>query len=375
MAFTNNTPLRSREEMEALKEQRKKAMFANGKNAQTSIFPLNEKVNVPLDLIDLNPDNEKIFNMDMVEELSDDMNDEGFRGAIELFTKPDGRFEISAGHRRYLAQKLRGETHIPAIITERPSEPEVAKRLLSSNVHNRNLTALDMANAIEYYINQCLVPTGFKGDKIKECSRFFHKSESSIKRFMAISRMIPELQALAGDPAFPYSAFSNARTFTEEQQLTLYKQILEYQKRNPGIEVSRLHIEQTIGAIKRSSEKKHLDINTTYGLNESSIDNHTLEPSSIPVIDSAPEEKRSSDNVELKTTEFREATILEVEDEQSGNDFSRIIPLEPVLKNIYKDIESISIEFFSINNKEQCLSIIKDMQHGLESLESLVSKI
>lgn len=216
-------------------------------------------VNLELDLIDENPDNEHIFNMDDIDALAKSIEEEGFSGAIEVFKKPDGRYEISAGHRRYQAMKRLGRKTIPAIVSASVDNISRAKKLLSSNINNRVLTPLDMARAVEYYKENVLKPSGFKGNMRQALMDFFNKSGTQIHRYEAIMKMIPELQELSNNPMFPFTAFTSAATMTKEQQYELYRRIIQYNdesKSGDGFEISRTRIEQIITNIRMEDERK-----------------------------------------------------------------------------------------------------------------------
>ena len=54
---------------------------------------------IPVELIDENPDNEQIFGYEDVDYLAESIQENGFGGAIEVYELANGRYEISSGHR------------------------------------------------------------------------------------------------------------------------------------------------------------------------------------------------------------------------------------------------------------------------------------
>ena len=222
-------------------------------------------IDIPLEEIDKNPDNDKIFNMDEIELLAKSIGEEGFSGAIEVYKKPDGRYEISAGHRRYEAMKMLKKPTIPCIVKEIPNDFVKGKKLLLSNVLNRKLTPLDMAKAIDYY-DKLLTQAGEKKNFIRQAMEFFGMSYPQVYRFQCLLKLIPELQNLANDPNFPFSAFRGAAMLTEDGQKELYNQ-LKYFISNPEdrregedelddkeMKLTRPRIEQMIENIRMKEE-------------------------------------------------------------------------------------------------------------------------
>lgn len=215
---------------------------------------------IDISLLDENPDNKQVFNMDEIERLAQSIENDGFMGAVDVFKKPDGRYEISSGHRRIRAAKKLGLTEIPCFINAMPDDTVRARKLLDSNITNRVLKPLDYARAIEYYINYVLKPSGFKGQTNKECARYFGISPSNVYRYRALLKMDPSLQKLADDERFPYTAFSSAYRLSENGQKELASFLSEYsvnnrdEDDNPS-EVGRTLIEQKIRDLLKKEGK------------------------------------------------------------------------------------------------------------------------
>ncbi len=223
-------------------------------------------VEIEMSKIVPNEDNDKVFSMKEIKLLADTIKDQGFYGGIEVFKIPGkDKYEISSGHRRYAAMKLLGADKIPCIVSEYPSDYKRGIKMLASNIRTRKLSPLDMARAIEYYDN-LLKKEGLRKDFKKQASEFFNMSPIQVYRHQCLLRLIPELQALANDPQFPYSAFREAATLSIKGQQRLYKEIsyfLTAQEDNDDKEyrLTRARIEQLIGNIKEDEQRKtrHFD--------------------------------------------------------------------------------------------------------------------
>lgn len=217
-----------------------------------------------------NEDNDKVFSMSEIKELADTIKKEGFYGGIEVYKIPGkDKFEISSGHRRFEAMKLLKKKTIPCIVSEYPSEYKRGIKMLASNIRSRKLSPLDMARAIEYYKELCK-KEGIKGDFKELASEFFHMSPIQIYRHQCLLRLIPELQNMANDPQFPYSAFREAATLSENGQRQLYNELSYFLAVNDSEEkeykLTRARIEQLIGNIKtkeKPQEEKKSKINAT----------------------------------------------------------------------------------------------------------------
>ena len=118
----------------------------------------NKKRDIPMDQIDMNPDNEEIFGLDDIDYLAENIDEDGFQGAIEVYALDNGRYEICSGHRRFLAMKQLGKDMIPCIVTENVDDVTKAKRLVKSNILNRKMSPLKWAKTLAYYEKNCLVP-------------------------------------------------------------------------------------------------------------------------------------------------------------------------------------------------------------------------
>ena len=225
-----------------------------------------ELKSIPLDQIEYNPVNTKIFNMDDIEHLAKTIKEEGYNDPILVFKNKNERYEILSGHRRYEAMKLLGENTIPSnILQEIPSETKKDLILLSSNIANRKLAPLDMARAIEFYKGILDRDPSFKGNKKAATAEYFGISQSNVQRYSVILKLIPELQEYCKKPNFPYSSLSKAANLSKEEQKELLSKLirLEADEKNISEEevdkdeilFSRTRVEQIINNMVKGKEK------------------------------------------------------------------------------------------------------------------------
>ena len=382
MSFDNNDVLnRSEEDRAELLRRRKEAMFGNrtsDSNTTSAVFPMGERVNLPIELIDENPDNREVFSLDNIDELAENMNDIGFSGAIEVFAKDDGRYEISAGHRRKLAVMKNKQSTIPAIISPMPDEITKAKKLISSNIHQRTLTPYEYSRAVEYYRNKVLVPSHFKGNTIEQCSKYFMKSVATIKRYIAISKLIPELQELTKNPTFPYASFEQITQWEQEEQMELYNRIMDYKKANPELDVSQKYILQEINFIKKKKEREF--VSTAQAIaesNESVIqespgiqrDKTSSEP--IPADIKLPVKTLDINN--MSTTPASKGSIKPAENKPKRE--KQLPPIIPLIKTYSLRLKELDLETYNVLPKESTLDALDNLISAINDLKNKIEEM
>jgi ParB family chromosome partitioning protein len=88
------------------------------------------------------------FNDDSVHDLARSLQTVGLLQPILVRPRPDGRYEIIAGERRYRAAQLAGMTQIPAILRPTADEEVLAEALIE-NLHRADLNPLEEAAAYQ----------------------------------------------------------------------------------------------------------------------------------------------------------------------------------------------------------------------------------
>lgn len=172
-----------------------KNIIGNGEqNTSKSLIP------ILISEIDENPINEETFNMDGISELADYIKEVGYHAPIIVFQKPDGRYEVSAGHRRLRAKKQIGDMYIDAYVEPMPeSHEDVTYRMVMENLQNRKLLPLDEARAMKL-IKDIWIPSkrksdpNFKGDTKDIIASMFKTSSTKVSRTLQLLDLIPELQ-------------------------------------------------------------------------------------------------------------------------------------------------------------------------------------
>lgn len=194
-------------------------------------------VDIDISLIDINPDNEKIFGMEDVDYLARTIEEEGFVGAIEVYGKKDGRYEISSGHRRFEAAKHNGMKKIPCIVYDDVDDITKAQRLILSNIVNRKMSPMQWARALKYYEENIIEKKWHWGDgrTTDLLAKDFNMGAETVKRYLRLLKFIPEFQELLNKQNAPYSIFLDVVGLTPELQKLVYNDIVkEASKYIPG---------------------------------------------------------------------------------------------------------------------------------------------
>lgn len=233
--------------------------------------------NIALNKIDSNPNNKKIFSVNNIEHLASIIKEEGFTTPIEVYQKPDGRYEIISGHRRYAAMEYLKRKEIPCIVSDSEEKGLIDKKLLSSNIANRKISPLEMANAISFY-RDILKREKFKGNKREKVANYFNITESMVHRYESILKLIPQLQEFCKTPGFQYSALQEAANLTNEEQEQLYEEILKLESKEKNIAIedvdkneivfTRVRIEQLITNTIRKKEKEQKTPTDSFPMNK-----------------------------------------------------------------------------------------------------------
>lgn len=142
---------------------------------------------VDIDLIDepeaparLDPQDDEIY------ELAESIAEIGLINPLTVKPKENGRYEIIAGHRRYLACKLAGLKKVPVIVSDK-AEERAAEIMLTENVARKNMSPIEEAAMLKEL-------SDLKGYGIGALARITGKSKSWVRERLDLLFLKPELQ-------------------------------------------------------------------------------------------------------------------------------------------------------------------------------------
>jgi ParB family chromosome partitioning protein len=104
---------------------------------------------VALELIDPNPyQTRRRINEDSLNELADSIRASGVVQPVVVRPGPNGRFQLVAGERRFLASKKAGKTTIPAVLRQISNEQAMEITIIE-NLQREDLNPIEQARAFE----------------------------------------------------------------------------------------------------------------------------------------------------------------------------------------------------------------------------------
>lgn len=132
-----------------------------------------------------------VFDDAALQELADSIRLKGVLQPILVRTRPEGRFELIAGERRWRAAQRAGLAEVPVIVRDLDDADAVEVALIE-NLQREDLSPLERAHAYQQYLDQFQVSAD-------ELARRLGESRSNVTNYLRIGRLRAELQALIAD--------------------------------------------------------------------------------------------------------------------------------------------------------------------------------
>lgn len=143
---------------------------------------------VSVDLIDPSTYQARlVYHEQALEELTASIKDLGVIQPVVLRPKNPQRFELVAGHRRWLAAIRAGKCSIPAIVRSLDNR-EAAVISLIENLQREDLNPLEIAQGLQRMIDEFTVTQ-------KDLATLLGRSKSDIALTLGLLKLLPEVQA------------------------------------------------------------------------------------------------------------------------------------------------------------------------------------
>ena len=178
------------------------------------------------------PSDRNFFKVDDIEDLAEDIKENGLSHNLLVRPLKDGRFEIISGERRYMALKILGRTSMPCKVEEdlKDNDIDTEIKLINTNAKTRQLSDLEKAEAIKR-LEILYKDKKSRGIKIKGRIRDNVASDMGIsgikvERLNKLNKLIPGLKEALGRNKISASAvgqFSGMDTLTQKAMLSLIK--------------------------------------------------------------------------------------------------------------------------------------------------------
>jgi len=155
-----------------------------------------------------------------VDDLARSIARQGLLSPITVFRKPDGRFGLVAGQRRFLACRQLGMNTIPAVVRDQLEVIDGTAISLAENLHRADMNPNDKISALTALL-------GRLGDE-RAVSEVTSLSVSTIRKYVQMQALAPELreQLAAGETRSTEALSRLARTFQEpEKQVEIWERI------------------------------------------------------------------------------------------------------------------------------------------------------
>lgn len=143
-----------------------------------------ENAVIPIDMIDKSPYQLRIGDDNVyIEDLASQIADDGLNTPITVRIKPDGRFELIAGHNRLLAFRHLGRTEIAAFVRHGIDDAKAARALTVDNILKKKLTDYETALHIKMLLDNKFAMSA------REVGRMFSCSHSEINRLLSFFKL------------------------------------------------------------------------------------------------------------------------------------------------------------------------------------------
>ena len=110
---------------------------------------------IPVDIIEPNPFQPRMtFGQDALEELAESIRTLGLIQPITVRRKPDGRYQIISGERRFRACQMAGMDMIPAYIRD-TNDQGMLEMAIVENIQRENLDPIEVAMSYQRLIEEC----------------------------------------------------------------------------------------------------------------------------------------------------------------------------------------------------------------------------
>ena len=210
------------------------------------------------------PFNEGIYGSDPDEDLVSAMKEYGFQGVILAYPVPGGKYMIESGHRRRAAARKAGIKKYCVFETKAPENDADRKmRLMLSNLHGRRLSPMRTARIAQVLYDthkEILANKAASGIKAEGETSLnalvasdLEMNDSTVERYRALLRLIPELQELADSGNYSWSDLSKASPLDEEHQKALYESIVNYSGKYGVDAVTRKWLHAEILRLKKDA--------------------------------------------------------------------------------------------------------------------------
>ena len=213
---------------------------------------------VPVELLEDDPNNVEIYGECIPGSMTDSIKEYGIREPIRAYKLPkSSKYLIQSGHRRKYDAIANGLKTVPVIELDWIEDENERKRLLiDANIHNRHRTPAIIAKEVTNYLETYHGDNSSKMEILAKVAAHFGMSEMTMRRYLNILELIPELQNKIDSGDYPLSGIIEAKVMTTEQQIDFNHQLDQFVQKY-GIEnLTRSVIIQIAKDMKHANQPK-----------------------------------------------------------------------------------------------------------------------
>jgi ParB family chromosome partitioning protein len=212
-------------------------------SAQTTSAPGEMIRELPVEQIDRNPYQTRIrFDETAMAELAESIKTSGVVQPILVRPQPDGRFQLIAGERRWIASQRAGKTTVPAIVKQVSNEQAMEMTIIE-NLQREDLNAMEQARAFERLGREF-------GLTQEQMAQRTGKERSSVANFLRLLRLPSEAQTLVEENKL---SFGHAKAL---MSLDSPEAILKLANRAVALSMSVRQVEGTVHNLMHPEPKR-----------------------------------------------------------------------------------------------------------------------
>lgn len=217
--------------------------------------PTSQQTQLPLSILDPwesptgNRQPFRPYSKEDLEELAENIGQNGVISPITVRPRPNGRFQIIAGHNRVAASKLAGLTVIPAIIMTLDDDQATILMVDSNLQHRKKIHHSDKAFAYQERMeaekrqaarsagrptkNSSPLETNYRWDNV--VAETVGESRAQIQRYIRLTKLFTPLLKLVDEEKLAFRAGVELSYLEDETQSTLFQVLQDHKCKPPSM--------------------------------------------------------------------------------------------------------------------------------------------
>ena len=177
-------------------------------------------IDLDLNKIELSPNQPRLeYNKEKIKELAESIKENGLIQPI-IVKKDNNKYQIIAGHRRFLAFKQLNKESIPAIVKNEQDNEEIIT--LTENLIRENLNHLEIALSIENILEKKLVKNQ------SELAKKLAINESTLSRYLKLLKLPEKIKQYIKEKKYTdLLVLNKLASLPPTEALKIFEQILK----------------------------------------------------------------------------------------------------------------------------------------------------